>query len=175
VKRQASALHATLLVLLSPTLLLAQGPKTTGTVAPNLVEFKIPLEQAAGTTWNWNRAETQDNDCEYMWRVAIKKGSEGYSFGFYLYKFPGSKPARGELQDLLSAGQASVFREDAAGHGDLIENGRVKVSTEDGRIVLRITDAALIRTIFGSRPEAVTINTRAIGSNFEIVKIEYRD
>jgi len=94
-----------------------------------------------------------------------------YSFGFYLYKFPGSKPASGSLQDLFKVGQASVFR----GDGDLVENAMVKVSTEEGKVVLRIEDRKLIGRFFGSRPATVTINTRASGSNFEIVKVEYRE
>ena len=153
----------------------AQDSKTTGTVAPNLAEFKIPFEKPADGMWSWNRAETSDNDCEYMWQVAVPSRSGRYSFGFYLYKAPGSKPARGELQDLFKAGQASVFKEDAQGRGDLIDDAKVKVLAENGRIVLRLTDADLIRAIFASHPATVTINTRGIGSNFEIVKIDYRN
>ena len=51
----------------------------------------------------------------------------------------------------------------------------MNASTENGRIVLRITDAGLIQTIFADRPENATINTRALGSNFEVVKIEYHN
>lgn len=156
-------------------LLFAQEAKTIGNVAPNLVEFKIPLEQPASATWNWNRPETLDNGGEYTWQVAVSNSGGRYSFGFYLYKFPGSKPAHGDLQTLFKAGQASVFKEDAQGTGDAIQNAKVSVSTEDGRIVLRITDPGLIHMIFASRPESATINTRAIGSNFEVVKIEYHN
>lgn len=147
----------------------------TGTVTPNLVEFRIPLEQPADATWNWNRAETPENQCEYMWQVAVLNASGRYTFGFYLYKAPGAKPAQGELQALFKAGQASVFKDDARGAGGLIENAQVHVSAEDGRIVLRITDPDVIRTIFGDRPGTVTVNTRAIGANFEVVKVEYHN
>jgi hypothetical protein len=159
---------------LSLVLLFAQEAKTTGTVAPNLVEFKIPLEQPASATWNWNRTETPDNGGEYVWQVAVPNGSGRYSFGFYLYKLPGSKPARGPLQALFKAGQGSVFKEDDRGRVDLLQNAKVNVSAEDGRIVFRIADAELIRTIFGNRPETVTINTRAIRANFEVVTVQYR-
>lgn len=175
VKAPGSKVRLILFVSLCSALLVAQEAKTTGTVTPNLVEFRIPLEQAASASWNWNRAETRDNEAEYTWQVAVPNGSGRYSFGFYLYKFPGSKPARGNLQTLLKAGQASVFKEDIQGRGDVIQDAKVVVSTENGRIVLRITDADLIHTIFGSRPESATINTRARGSNFEVVKIEYHN
>lgn len=160
---------------MNTALLFAQETKTIGAVTPNLAEFRIPLEQPASAKWDWNRAETPDNDDEYTWQVAVPNGSERYSFGFYLYKLPGSKPEHGSLQALFKAGQASVFKEDAQGQGDLVQNAKVSVSTENGRIVLRITDPDLIRTIFGRRPDNATINTRAIGSNFEVVKIEYRN
>lgn len=167
------AVLAVLVVLLGRGFVFGQGTRTTGTVAPNLVEFRIPLEQPAGARWNWNRAETSDNECEYMWQVAVPNRSGRTSFGFYLYKAPGSKPESGELQDLFKAGQASVFREDAQGHGDMVRNARVAVSEENGKIVLRITDTDLIQTIFGNHPDTATINTRAIGSNFELVKIRF--
>ncbi|MFN7998766.1 MAG: hypothetical protein U0Q18_34400 [Bryobacteraceae bacterium] len=162
------------IVLLSFVRLFAQDAKVIGAVAPNLAEFIIPLEQPASATWNWNRAETPDNGGEYIWQVSVPNSSGRYSFGFYLYKFPGSKPARGSLQGLLKAGQASVFMEDDQGHSDLVQNAKLSVSAEDDRIVLRIRDAEWIRTIFGKRPETATINTRAIGANFEVVKIQYQ-
>lgn len=171
---QGIAIRATVLAFLSPVLSPAQNAKTVGTVAPNLVEFKIPLEQTADATWNWNRAETHDNDGEYTWQVAVPNTGGRYSFGFYLYKLPGSKPAHGDLSALLKAGQMSVFREDSEGRGNEIQNASVLVSTENDMIVIRITDAKLIQTIFRSHPETVTINTRAIGTNFETVTVEYR-
>lgn len=170
-----TALRAIFLAFVSPVLLSAQAAKTTGSVAPNLVEFRIPLEQPAGATWKWNRAETPDNECEYMWQVAVPNGSGRYAFGFYLYKLPGAQPAHGDLQVLLKAGQASLFKENAQGAGSLIENAKVKLSAEDGRLVLRITDPGLIRAIFGSRPETVTINIRGIGADFGIVNVEYHN
>lgn len=166
-------MRAILLVFLGLVPLFAQDAETIGTVEPNLVEFKIPLEQPPSATWNWNRIETPDNGGEYIWQVAVPNGSGRYSFGFYLYKFPGSKPARGPLQALFKAGQASVFKEDDQGRSDLLQNAKVNVSAENGRIVFRITDAELIRTIFGNRPTTVTINTRAIRANFEVVKVQY--
>jgi hypothetical protein len=173
---QANAIRATLAALLSPVLLFAQDAKTVGIVAPNLVEFRIPLEQPAGATWKWNRTETPDNGGEYTWQVSIPGSGGRYSFGFYLYKLPGSKPAHGDLQSLFKDGQTSVFREDAGGRtGTEIQNAAVEVSTEDDSIVIRITDAKLIHTIFGDHPETATINTRAMGANFEVVKIEYRN
>jgi len=45
--------------------------------------------------------------------VTTKNGTRQYSFDFYLYKFPGSREARGHIQDLLKAGQYSAFKEDA--------------------------------------------------------------
>lgn len=170
---EGALVRAILLVFLGLLPLCARGAETSATVEPNLVEFKIPLEQPASATWNWNRTETADNGGEYSWQVSVPNGSGRYSFGFYLYKFPGSKPAHGPLQALFKAGQASVFKEDERGRGDLLQNAKVEVSAENGSIVLRIRDAQLIATIFGNRPETATINTRAIGADFQIVKIQY--
>lgn len=173
-KTRGIAIGATLVAFLGSVLSFAQNAKTVGIVAPNLVEFRIPLDQPAGATWNWNRAETPDNEGEYTWQVAVPSTDGRYSFGFYLYKLPGSKPAHGDLQALLKAGQMSTFKEDSAGRGTSIESATVGVSTENDMVVIRITDAKLIQTIFGNHPETVTINTRSIGANFETVTVEYR-
>ena len=163
-------------ILLLLSVSFAQSAKSTGAVAPNHAEFTIPLEQPANATWFWNRPETPDNGGEYIWQVKAANGTRRFSFGFYKYKFPGSKPAQGVLQTLLKAGQASVFEEDAEGRGGaIVKNAKVEVSTENDRIVLRITDPNLIRVIFGGRPETVTINTRGLGANFEVVTVEYRN
>jgi hypothetical protein len=161
-------------MVLGPAVLFAQGARTTGTVTPRLAEFKIPLEQPASATWNWNRADTPDNAGEYSWQVAVPNCAGRYSFGFYLYKFPGSKPAHGNLEAMIKAGQASVFKEDAKSGSGELKNARVNVLIENDRIVLRITDAKLIQMIFAGHPDSATINTREIGSNFEVVKIAYR-
>lgn len=153
----------------------AQKAKPIGIVAPQIAEFRIPIEQPPNSIWNWNRAETQDNSGEYIWQIAVPAAGGRYSFGFFLYKLPGAKPAHGNLKALLKAGQASVFREDSEGHGTLIQNAAIDVSTDDSFITIRIIDNDLIHEIFGSRPDSATINTRAIDENFEVVKIEYRD
>jgi hypothetical protein len=62
--------------------LLAQSPKSTGTVTATTAEFKIPLQLPANEAWTWNRADTPDNDNEYLWTVTAKSGTAQYSFGF---------------------------------------------------------------------------------------------
>jgi len=174
VNLRKTAIPAVLFVFLSSVPLVSQDAKATGEVTPNLAEFRIPLEQAADATWNWNRAETPDNGGEYIWQVSIRNGSGSYSFGFFLYKLPGSKPEHGDLQALFKAGQASVFQENAEGKGDLMQNAEVNVSAEGGKVVIRIADPGLIHTIFGSHPDTATVRSTALGSNFEVVKIQYR-
>lgn len=162
-------------MILSHSLLAAQDLKTVGVVTSSMAEFRIPLEQSADSTWKWNRAETADSEGEYIWQVAVPSGDGRYSFGLFLYKYPGSRPASGNLNSLIRAAQASVFKEDAAGQGTAIQRSAVEVSTENDRIVIRIVDPELIHTIFGSHPETATVNARSIASQFEVVKIKYRD
>jgi len=169
------ALQAFAVVILSHSLLAAQDLKTVGVVTSTMAEFRIPLEQSADSTWKWNRAETADNEGEYIWQVAVPSGGGRYSLGLFLYKYPGSQPASGNLHSLIKAAQASVFKEDSAGHGTAIQSSAVEVSTENDRMVIRIVDPELIHTIFGGHPESATVNARSIASQFEVVRIEYRD
>jgi len=153
----------------------AQSPKPTGTVTQAAAEFKIPLQQPASGVWIWNRADTSDNAGEYSWTVTARNGTAQYSFGFYLYKFPGAREGRGQIQDLLKAGQASVFKEDAEGRGEMLPDAKVAVAVENGSILLRITNPDLVRLIFSDRPETVAIHSRTPTADYQIVRVTYRD
>ena len=155
--------------------LFAQAPESTGTVTPTTAEFRIPLHRPANHVWIWNRADTPDNDGEYSWTVTAKNGAAQYSFGFYLYKFPGSREARGPIQDLLRAGQASVFKEDAEGRGELLPDAKVAVTVENAAILLRIADPGLVRLIFHDRPQTVAIHSRTPEADYQVVRVTYRD
>ena len=160
---------AVVALVLAP--LFAQPPKSTGTVTATAAEFKIPLQRPTNGVWIWNRADTPDNASEYSWTVTAKNGTAQYSFGFYLYKFPGSREERGQVQDLLKAGQASVFKEDSEGRGEMLPDAKVAVTVEDAAILVRITNPGLVRLIFGGRPETVAIHSRTTTADFEIVRV----
>ena len=162
-------------VALTLVRLFAQSPKSSGTVTPTAAEFKIPLQPPANAVWTWNRADTPDNAGEYSWTVTAKNGTAQYSFGFYLYKLPGSREARGQIQDLLKAGQASVFKEDAEGRGEISPDAKVTVTVENGAIAVRITNPDLVRLIFRDRPETAAIHSRTPTADYQVVWITYRD
>ena len=155
--------------------LCAQSPKSTGTVTASTAEFRIPLQQQANQVWTWNRADTPDNDNEYSWTVTAKGEAAQYSFGFYLYKFPGSHESQGQLKDLLKAGQNSVFKEDSEGRGAMLPGAKVEVTVENGSILVRITNPDLIRLIFRDRPETVAIHSRTPTADYEVVRVTYQD
>jgi hypothetical protein len=155
--------------------LLAQSPQSVGTVTATTAEFKIPLQPRANDVWTWNRADTPYNAGEYSWTVTAKNGTAQYSFGFYLYKLPGSHEARGHIQDLLKAGQASIFKEDAEGRGEILPDAKVAVTVENAAIVVRITNPDLVRLIFRDRPETAAIDSRTPAADYQIVRIIYRD
>jgi hypothetical protein len=153
----------------------AQSPKSTGTVTAGTAEFKIPLQAPANGVWIWNRADTPDNASEYSWAVTARNGTSQYSFGFYLYKFPAAREARGQIQDLLKAGQASVFKEDAEGRAEMLPDAKVTVAVENGSILVRITNPDLVRLIFSDHPETVAIHSRTPTADYQVVRVTYRD
>lgn len=153
----------------------AQTQKPTGTVTATAAEFRIPLQQPPDGVWIWNRSDTPDNANEYSWTVTAKSGDTQFSFGFYLYKSPGSREARGQIQGLLKAGQASVFKEDAEGRGEMLPNAKVTVTAENNAILVRITDPALVRLIFHDRPDTVAIHSRTPAADYQVVRVTYRD
>lgn len=144
-------------------------------VSATLAEFRIPLPQPADAVWSWSQADTADEVGEYIWQVAVPSDAGRLAFGFFYYKFPGSRPTRGPLSELLQVGQASVFEEDALSRGTLVADAHVDVRIERNQLVIRLTDPVLIRRIFGKRPTTVTLNTRTPDASFETIAITYRD
>ena len=140
--------------------LLAQSPQPKGTVTGTAAEFTIPFQPPANGVWTWNRADTPDNAGEYSWTVTAQSGTAQYSFGFYLYKLPGSRATQGHIQDLLKAGQASVFKEDAEGRGEILPDAKVGVTVANSAIVVRITNPDLVHIIFRDRPDTASIHSR---------------
>lgn len=153
--------------------LFAQSQKSSGTVTTNSAEFTIPLQ--AHAVWKWQRADTPDNQNEYLWSITARSGAVQYSFGFYLYKLPGSRESQGSLQDLLEAGQKSLFKEDAGGRGELVQDAEVEVTAENGSIMVRIMNPNWIRRVFHDRPETVSIRTRTPNADYQIVHVTYED
>jgi hypothetical protein len=155
--------------------LFAQSAKSTGTVTPTAAEFTIPLQQPANRVWIWNRPATADNALEYSWSVTAGNGPAHYSFGFYLCKFPGSHENRGRLQDLIKAGQASAFKEDPEGRGEMLKDARVSVTVDSAAIHVRIANQDLIGLVFRNRPQTVAIHSRTPSHDYQIVRVVYSD
>ncbi len=155
--------------------LFSQSPKCTGAVTPTVAEFTIPLQRPANDIWTWNRPETPDNVLEYSWSVTAVSGTEQYNFGFFYYKFPERHVEKGRLEDLLSTGQSSVFKEDSAGSGTLLPDAVVAVTVENNAILVRITDPDLIRLIFHNHPATVAIHVVTQTTDYQVVQVNYRD
>src|SRR4051794_11448674 len=153
--------------------LISQCQKSSGTVTANPAEFTMPLQPHA--VWRWNQADTPDNQNEYMWSVTAKSGTAQYSFGLYLYKLPGSPESQGSLQDLIEAGQMSLFKEDSAGRGELVPDANVEVTAVNGSILVRIMNPDWIRRIFHDHPETVAIHTRTPAADYQVVRVTYQD
>jgi hypothetical protein len=147
----------------------------TAIVSSSGAEFRIPLPRPDTAVWKWYQPATTDNSLEYSWVVSVKNGSTTYEFGFFLYKYPGSREKSGSLQTLLSAGQKSVFEQiGESGEGRMLPDARVEVSVDAGAIVIRIADSALVSRLFRGRPAGVIVRTRTPDATFDTVPITYR-
>jgi hypothetical protein len=149
--------------------------RSTDFVTSSTAEFRIPLTRSMSGIWKWYQATTEDNALEYAWEVSVNNGTGSYQCGFYLYKFPGLRERQGQMQDLLRAGQISVFESDAKGRGRILSAAQVTVSVDNDAILIRIPDAALVRLMFRDRPETARVRTRTPEATFETLPMTYRE
>jgi hypothetical protein len=149
--------------------------QATGVVTPLGAEFLIPV--AHDGPWRWARSETPDNVREFRWEISVKSRDAEYQFGFSMFKFPGSKEGAGNLAELLKAGQASMWRIVSDGAGSLVEGAKVSATAGEGGIVVRVSDPASVRLLFGDRPAVAKAFAQTPDSSPESqeVSIEYRE
>jgi hypothetical protein len=146
----------------------------TGVVTGQVAEFSIPVAREG--PWRWARAKTLDNVLEFMWDLSVKSSDGEYQFGFSLFKFPGTVEGTGNLGELLRAGQASLWKIAPDGGGTLVEGAMVSATADVGGVVIRLSDPASLRLLFGDRPAVAKVLTRTPDSSPESheVSIEYR-
>jgi hypothetical protein len=146
----------------------------TVVVTPLLAELSIPV--AHGGPWRWARADPSDNALEFEWELSVTSGGQEYQFGFSFFKFPGSKERTGSLDDLLKAGQASLWKIGSDGAGSLIQDAAVSATAGNGRVVIRLSTPAYVRLLFGARPPTAKVLTRTPDGSRESleVSVEYR-
>jgi hypothetical protein len=146
----------------------------TGVVTGQVAEFSIPVAHEG--PWRWARAKTLDNVLEFMWDLSVKSSDGEYQFGFSLFKFPGTAEGTGNLDELLRAGQASLWKIGPDGGGTLVEGAMVSATADAGRVVIRLSDPVSLRLLFGDRPAVAKVLTRTPDSSPESheVSIEYR-
>ena len=149
-------------------------PRSPVVVTGQVAEFSIPVTHEG--PWRWARAKTLDNVLEFMWDLSVKSSDGEYQFGFSLFKFPGTAEGAGNLDELLRAGQASLWKIGPDGGGSLVGGTMVSATADAGRVVIRLSDPASVRLLFGDRPAVAQLLTRTPDSSPESheVSIEYR-
>lgn len=115
-------------------------------------DLRIPLTRNQ-QRWTWGTST--GNVCEYSIQVSIVIGTRKYELGYS--NFNGSSiPSRGSLNELISAGQNSVWRVS----GDSGENiGSMNGNVNGNNLELSLEDPQLMDEIFGERPEMATLVT----------------
>ena len=170
---RASSLAAVALLLGGSSVVPADS-QATAVVTARSAEFFIPV--AHDGLWRWYRATTEDNDLEYDWRIGVSSRGVDYELGFSLFKFPGKAEGRGDLAQLLKAGQASLWRRETDS-GSLVAGAKVSVVARDGGVVIRVPDEATVRLLFADRPATAKVIARTpdMVDNSKVVSISYRE
>jgi hypothetical protein len=96
--------------------------------------------------------------------VTVKNEGNEYTFGFYLWKYRGASSASGDLSDLISAGQKSLFeRAPATRLMTIVKDAHVKVSLKGDAVVISLRDKDDIKRVFSSKPAEVVFRVKIPG------------
>ncbi|HEX8352038.1 MAG TPA: hypothetical protein VF611_03885 [Pyrinomonadaceae bacterium] len=133
------------------------GETYTATVKGGEARFALPVPRRP--EWRWRRGETKENAREYMFGVRVLNEGREYTFGLFLWKFPGAKPGRGDFSALVGAGQKSLFERSASGRMTIVRDGGVKVRQDGDRLVITVSGRGNVARLFSGRPAEVKIET----------------
>ncbi len=133
------------------------GEAYTAVVKGSEARFTLPVPQRP--EWRWRRSETKERGREYAMSVKVLNEGREYSFGFYLWKFPGAKEGRGSFSSLIDAGQKSLFERTPAGMMTMIRDGGVRVKQDGQRLVITVGGRKNVARLFSGRPAEVKIET----------------
>jgi lysophospholipase L1-like esterase len=119
--------------------------------------FTMPLPQRP--VWSWRRRETRENAREYAMSVGVSNEGRYYSFGLFLWKYPGAQPARGGVSALIDAGQKSLFERASNGHMIKVPDAEVKVRQDGERLIITVSGRKNVARLFSGRPSQVNFET----------------
>lgn len=127
------------------------------TVKGSEARFTLPAPQRP--EWRWHKRETKERGREYMMAVKVSNEGREYSFGFFLWKFPGATPSRGGLTSLVDAGQESLFERAPNGRNIIVRDAGVKVREYGDLLVITVKGRKNVERLFSGRPAEVKIET----------------
>lgn len=125
----------------------------TATVKSGEARFTMPVPQRP--EWRWRRSETKERGREYAMSVRVTNEGREYTFGLFLWKFPGAQPSRGKLPALVKAGQESLFERTPAGMMVIVRDAGVRVRADGDRLVINVGGRKNVARLFSGRPAEV--------------------
>lgn len=129
----------------------------TAVVKNSEARFTLPVPQRP--EWHWRRGATKERGREYAMSVKVVNEGREFSFGFYLWKFPGAKEKHGSLSSLIDDGQKSLFVRTSNGHMTMIRDGGVRVKQDGQRLVITVGGRKNVARLFSGRPAEVKVET----------------
>jgi hypothetical protein len=135
----------------------ATGGPYTAVVKDSEARFTLPVPQRP--EWRWRMSETKERGREYAMSVKVLNEGREFSFGFYLWKFPGAKEKRGSFSSLIDDGQKSLFERTPAGMMTMIRDGGVRVKQDGQQLVITVGGRKNVARLFSGRPSEVKVET----------------
>lgn len=130
--------------------------------------------------WEWYQPSTELNSLEYGWWADFVLNDNSYSCGYRLFKNPFSGPAKGSFKQFIEAGQVDFSSHRISKSDDLNENtailtvmgfpdrdARVSYKAEPGRLIVMLSERAIVRQLNSERPDSITFYKMAGTNRFE--------
>lgn len=154
-----------------------EAPPAGYTAGVKSDEARFTLTVPKRPEWQWRRSETNERGREYAFEVRVENEGRTYSFGLFLWKFPGARPAKGSFASLVNAGQKSVFERNLNGHHLIIRDAGVKVKSDGERLIITVSGRKNVDRLFSGRPPVVTIETSILDEppTSQAVPVIYED
>jgi hypothetical protein len=139
--------------------------KWTAIVSEREASFTFPPTRKE--SWSWYQKKTGDHTFEYVWNITVRNNKSGYGFGPALIKPRDSKPVSGSLSELIETCSHELWQLNNDGGKGIGDYGNATVIK--GKVCVTITDAAILKTLFASKPK--TVDMKISTPDFSLQKI----
>jgi len=126
------------------------GPAVAGELRDGVAWFRVPLEPVV--EYVWRAPMGGEAFIEYAWLIELMNRGQTHRFGFVLWNRGSEPEGVGDLDAMLAAGEAGVWRVFADGTQEDRPDLKIEIASSESFLEIVVRDEDTLEALFSDRP-----------------------